>query len=206
MSVLLSFVAVSVVVIATPGPDTALTIRNTIGGGRRAGVATGAGVAGGQLVWAVLTAAGLSTLLAASEVAFNVVKIAGVAYLGYLGVRALADAWQGAGGPVPAAPVPRIGQRTALRQGLYSNLANPKMAAFFTGLLPQFAPRGSPFALLALGCVFASLTFMWLSLYARAISRARGALERPTVKRVLSAVTGVALVGLAARLLTERRA
>jgi threonine/homoserine/homoserine lactone efflux protein len=206
---LLSFAAVSMLVIATPGPDTALTIRNTLRGGRRAGFATAVGVALGQLIWAALTAAGLSTILAASDVAFALVKVVGAAYLAYLGLRALLDAARGTRAahaePGSTARAPAR-PRSALRQGLYSNLANPKMAAFFTGLLPQFASGDAGFALLALGCFFAFLTLVWLSLYATAVSRARRTLERPRVRRLLDALTGAALVALAGRLLTEQRA
>jgi threonine/homoserine/homoserine lactone efflux protein len=208
VSTLISFVAVSMLVIVTPGPDTALTIRNTLRGGRRAGVATAVGVALGQLIWAALTAAGLATLLAASDLAFTLVKVVGAAYLGYLGLRALVDALRGTSGGLPGPevrPTAADRRRGGLRQGLYSNLANPKMAAFFTGLLPQFT-RGAPgIALLGLGCIFAFLTLAWLSLYATAISRARQTLERPRVRRLLDAITGAALVALAGRLLTEQR-
>jgi threonine/homoserine/homoserine lactone efflux protein len=208
-AMLLSFLAVSMLVIATPGPDTTLTIRNTLRGGRRAGVATAAGVALGQVVWAALTAFGLATILAASDVAFTLVKVFGAAYLAYLGLRALHDALRGAT-PVGTEPGRRAGaslsRRASFQQGLYSNLANPKMAAFFTGLLPQFAPGGRGVALLGLGCVFAVLTLAWLSLYATMVARARRALERPRVRRFLDALTGAALVALAGRLLADRRA
>ena len=209
MHELASFVAVSMLVIATPGPDTALTIRNTVRGGRRAGVSTAAGVALGQLVWAAVTAAGLATILAASELAFTLVKTLGAAYLAYLGLRALLDALRGtvrdlaepsAGGDPPARR-----RRAALQQGLYSNLLNPKMPAFFTGLLPQFASGAPDVALLGLGCLFALLTLVWLSLYATVVARARRALARPRVRRMHEAITGAALVGLAGRVLAERR-
>jgi threonine/homoserine/homoserine lactone efflux protein len=204
MSALPSFVAVSIVVIVTPGPDTALTIRNTLRGGRRAGVSTAVGVALGQCTWALLAAIGVAGLVAASDEAFTAVKIAGAAYLAYLGALALRDAWRGAA-HVAEAPEARADRRGALRQGLYSNIANPKMAAFFTGLLPQFAPGGSPHALLALGCVFALMTLAWLSAYATVLWRVRGALARTRVRRALDAAMGATLIALAARLAAERR-
>jgi threonine/homoserine/homoserine lactone efflux protein len=206
---MLSFVAVSAVVIITPGPDTALTIRNTLRGGRPSGLRTGMGVALGQCVWAALTAVGIAGLVAASDLAFSVIKVIGVSYLTYLGLRALVAAWRGErgadeGAVVPAGSVDR--SRSELRQGLYSNLGNPKMAAFFTSLLPQFAPNGSPIALFALGVLFASLTLVWLSVYAVVVTRFRASLEHGAVRRVLDAVLGVALVALAARLAGEQRA
>ena len=201
---MLAFVAVAVVVIVTPGPDTALTIRNVLRGGRRAGVQTAAGVALGQCAWTILAAFGIAALLAASAAAFTAIKVAGACYLAYLGARSLLEAFRGA----PHADDPERAPRTsrgALRQGLYSNIANPKMAAFFTSLLPQFAPRGSIAASLGLGFLFAALTLAWLSVYATAVARFRRALGRRPVKRVLDAVSGATLVGLAVRVAAERR-
>ena len=92
---LLAFFGVSAIVIATPGPDTALTIRNTLMGGRRAGIFTALGVSSGQAVWTVATAAGIAALLAASEPAFLALKIAGAAYLLWLGLQAILAAIRG---------------------------------------------------------------------------------------------------------------
>jgi threonine/homoserine/homoserine lactone efflux protein len=209
VATVLAFVAVSMVVIATPGPDTALTIRNALRGGARSGVLTALGVALGQCGWTVLTAAGVAGLLAASPAAFTAVKVVGAAYLAFLGARTLLDARRGAPAPPAAAPLVRPqapARGNALRQGLFSNLANPKMAAFFPSLLPQFAGSRSPLGLLGLGLLFAGLTLAWLSLYASAVSAMREALGRPAVRRVLDTITGVTLLALAARLLAARRA
>jgi threonine/homoserine/homoserine lactone efflux protein len=89
------------------------------------------------------------------------------------------------------------------RQGLLSNLGNPKMAVFFTGLLPQFA--GTFQTMLALGIVFAALTLAWLTLYACAVARARRALSRSRARRTLDAVTGAALIALGLRVAAEQR-
>jgi threonine/homoserine/homoserine lactone efflux protein len=206
---LAAFLAVSAVVICTPGQDTALTIRNTLAGGRRGGIATAVGVALGQAVWTVAASAGVVTLLAASEPAFRALKLAGAAYLVYLGVQSLfAAARRTRAGPAeplrPAAP--SLAPRKALRQGVLSNLGNPKMAVFFASLLPQFAPGGSEafVVLLALGLLFCSLTLGWLTLYAIAISKAHHLLVGP-VRRALHAVTGVVLVLFGARLAAESR-
>src|SRR5919108_2482566 len=141
---LAAFLVVAAVVIVTPGPDTALTIRNTLLGGRRGGVFTAAGVAAGQTTWNVATSAGLAALIVASEPVFRAVKLVGAAYLAFLGLQALYGAWRHGGhasGPVAtAAAAPRLPAPLALRQGLISNLTNPKIAAFFPALLPQFAP------------------------------------------------------------------
>ena len=191
----LAFLGVALLVIVTPGQDTALTLRNTVAGGRPAGVRTAAGVVCGQAVWALSAAVGVTALLAASDVAFDLVRYAGAAYLVYLGLAALRSAvrggdWARGGGRT----------RRAWREGLLSNLGNPKMAAFFTSLLPQFADGFAGF--LVLGLVFCSLTMAWLSACATLAARASALLERGPVRRAIEAVSGVALVGLGARLAT----
>jgi threonine/homoserine/homoserine lactone efflux protein len=193
---LVAFLGVSLLVIVTPGQDTALTIRNTLLGGRRGGVRTAAGVAAGQATWTLAASAGVVALLRASAPAFTAVRLLGAAYLVYLGLQTLLRR-----GHVE----PRVGSssRRAFRQGLLSNLGNPKMAVFFTSLLPQF---GSSFAaLVALGLLFCSLTFLWLSGYAWAVARAGDVLRRPRIRRALDRVTGVVLVGFGLRLAVERR-
>ena len=207
LETLVAFVAVSAVVICTPGQDTALTIRNTLAGGRRGGIATATGVAAGQAVWTIAASAGIVALLSASEPVFRAIKLAGAAYLVYLGLQSLVAAVRGH----EHSPTPRNGNDTtaatrALRQGLLSNLGNPKMAVFFASLLPQFAPEGSAsfVALLALGFLFCSMTFAWLTLYTVAVTRARTLLGGK-VRRALDAVTGVVLVALGARLATEKQ-
>src|SRR5262245_48168103 len=161
---LVAFVIVSAIVICTPGQDTALTIRNTLTGGRRTGIATAGGVATGQAVWTLAASAGIVAVLGASEPVFRALKLGGAAYLVYLGIASILAARSDRprqGAVRPTSPLtPRIG----LRQGVLSNLGNPKMAIFFASLLPQFAPDGSAaFAgLLALGLLFCSLTFSWL--------------------------------------------
>jgi len=200
----LAFLGISLVVIMTPGQDTALTIRNTLAGGRRNGLRTALGVSCGQVVWALAAGTGLAAVLAASEPAFDAIRLAGAAYLIVLGAQALRDAIRGGTEPTTTSPA---GRARGFRQGLVSNLGNPKMAVFFTGLLPQFAPaEGSALVtMLALGVLFAALTLAWLTLYAFAVARARDALSRPRVRRTLDAVMGTALIALGVRLAAERR-
>jgi len=200
---LAAFLAVSAIMIVAPGPDTALTIRNTLMGGRRAGVFSAIGVSAGQAVWTLATATGIAALLAASEPAFLAVKIAGSAYLIWLGLRALAAAIRGK--PRHAATVERrrLSAPKALRQGLLNNLGNPKMAAFFPSLLLQFAHSFS--ALVALGLVFSLLTLVWLTAYAFAVARAGDFLGRSRVRRAIEALTGAILVALGFRVATEPR-
>jgi threonine/homoserine/homoserine lactone efflux protein len=211
LDALAAFLAVAVVVIVTPGPDTALTIRNTLVGGRRSGVFTALGVSTGQVTWTIATSAGLAAVLAASRPAFTAVKLVGAAYLVYLGVQALYGALVRRAAASAEARVDALESelppRLAFRQGLISNLSNPKMAAFFPALLPQFAPEGPGafFVLAALGLTFAVMTLAWLTAYAVAVAKAGNFLRRPSIRRALEAATGAVLIALGLRLAGERR-
>jgi threonine/homoserine/homoserine lactone efflux protein len=187
-----AFLGVSIVVIATPGPDTALTVRNTLFGGRRNGARTALGVASGQAVWTLAASAGVAALVAASHPLFVGLRIAGAAYLVWLGVETLR-------GRRAASTAMRVG--AGYRQGLLSNLGNPKMVVFFTSLLPQFASGFSH--LVALGLLFCGLTLAWLSLYALVVAGARGFVVRPRVRRALDVLTGTVLVAFGARLAAD---
>ena len=194
---LAAFLGVSLVVIVTPGQDTALTIRNTLTAGRRGGVLTALGVVSGQLTWAVAASAGLSAVLLASRPVFTALRLAGAAYLVLLGAQALLAALRGR---------PHEGEqgrrRAAYRQGVLSNLGNPKMVVFFTSLLPQFASSFG--GMLVLGLVFAALTLAWLVLYTFAVARARAVLMRTRVRRCLDALAGIVLVSFGFRLAADR--
>jgi threonine/homoserine/homoserine lactone efflux protein len=195
----LAFLGVSAVVIVTPGQDTALTIRNALTGGRRSGIFTAGGVATGQATWTIAAAAGVAALLQASEPAFTAVRLAGAAYLVYLGAQTLLGALRGR--RTTHAPR-RSTARGSFRQGVLSNLGNPKMAIFFTSLLPQF---GTSFAtMLVLGLVFCTMTFAWLTAYGIVVARAGDVLRRPRVRRILDAVMGAALAAFGVRLAVER--
>jgi threonine/homoserine/homoserine lactone efflux protein len=197
----LAFLVLAAAVIATPGPDTALTIRNTLSRGRAGGVCTALGVVAGQAAWILATAFGLAALLATSETAFLLVRVLGSVYLVILGLSTLfrRRTRETAGVP-PGAPaaLPLV----AMRQGLISNLTNPKAAVFFPSLLPQFAGReGEPaLTMLALGVVFALLTLGWLCAYACALARFRDTLVKPRLRRALDLVTGAALIGFGCKL------
>jgi threonine/homoserine/homoserine lactone efflux protein len=201
-----AFVAVSAVVICTPGQDTALTIRNTLSGGRRSGIATAGGVVLGQTVWTLAASVGVVALLSASEPAFRALKLVGAAYLVYLGSQSLYAALRRRSRVPEQRHGPAITPRRALRQGVLSNLGNPKMALFFASLLPQFAPGGrASFAgFLALGLLFGAMTLAWLTLYAIAVNRLRELLVGP-VRRALDAATGLVLVGFGIRLAAPER-
>jgi threonine/homoserine/homoserine lactone efflux protein len=197
VSEVLAFLGVAVLVIVTPGPDTATTIRGTLLGGRRAGLMTACGVVSGQACWTVAASAGVTALLVASEPAFLALKFIGAAYLIYLGVHALIAAIRAAAPREPHVGGGRLAQRTAYRQGLVSDLGNPKMAAFFTSLLPQFGT--SFWTMLAFGLTFCALTWLWLAVYATAVAR----LPLGRVYRAIQAITGTVLIALGVRLATD---
>jgi threonine/homoserine/homoserine lactone efflux protein len=208
---LLAFLGISILVIVTPGPDTAVTIRNTLLGGRAAGIATALGVSAGQSIWALATSIGLVALLVASEPLFLAIKYAGAVYLLWLGFQSLRGAFR----PAPQVPgaarqssaTPTLRPRRAFAQGLLSDLGNPKMAAFFTSLLPQFAPAdgASVAGLAALGLLFSLMTLLWLAGYAMAIARIGNVLRRPIIRRTLDGIAGAALIALGIKLAAEQR-
>ena len=194
---LLPFLAVSAIVVITPGVDMALVTRNALLHGRTAARATALGVNLGIFLWTLAAALGLAAVIAASAAAFTAIKLVGALYLVYLGVRALFGSHE------PAAVVAR---GSAFRQGLASNLLNPKIAVFFTSLLPQFvdADHAQPLDLLLLGMLFNCLGVVWLLAYAELAARGRNVLTRPRVKRALDRLAGIALVGLGVRLAFEK--
>lgn len=210
----LAFLGIAAIVIVTPGPDTAVTVRNTLLGGRSAGIVTGCGIAVGQAIWALFASAGLVALLVASEPLFLAVKYAGAAYLVWLGLQALLGAWRGVAPEDLQQPGGnrRLGPPAAFLHGLVSDLGNPKMAVFFASVLPQFgqplAPAfgGSLFAaLMLLGIVFSLMTLLWLTIYAVAVARAGDYLRRPSIRRIIEAVTGACLMALGLRIASESR-
>jgi len=205
-----AFLGISILVIVSPGQDTALTIRNTLVGGRGGGIATGAGVVTGLATWTVASSAGLAALLVASQPLFLAIRLVGAAYLIFLGLQALYGAiHRHRARPESTDPVagPRLRRWAAYRQGFISNLSNPKIVVFFLSLFPQFVDRGQgSFAgLLLLGMIFCGITFTWLTLYAVVVARIGDFLRKDRVRRALEATTGLVLIGLGLRLATERR-
>jgi threonine/homoserine/homoserine lactone efflux protein len=201
---LLAFVAVSVAVVVIPGPDMALIARNVLRHGRAAGFATSVGVCTGILGWAVAAAFGISTLLATSATAFTALKLAGAAYLIYLGITTLRA--HDALGSIDAGGQARIPWHRAWLQGLLSALLNPKLGVFFLTLLPQFiSPGDSPAERsLQLAVVFDLIGLAWLLLYSAMLGALRTGLMRPGPQRFIRWLTGTILVGLGVRVALER--
>jgi threonine/homoserine/homoserine lactone efflux protein len=192
----LAFVGVVAVIVIVPGPDMALVLQNGLARGRRAAVGTAVGINAGLLVWAVAAAFGIAALLRASAPAFMVLKLAGAAYLVWLGLRALTVAWRG----TAAAPA-RLRKTSPFRQGLLSNLLNPKIALVFTTLIPQFVEAGDPVVAktLLLAAIFIGMGLLWLLSYALLVAKAAALLRRSFVRRVLNAVAGTVLTALGVR-------
>jgi len=202
----LAFLGVSLLVICTPGQDTALTIRNTLLGGRGTGSATALGVSAGQATWTVATSAGLAMILMASTPLFFAIRLAGAAYLLYLGARSVLKSIgsRNLADDLATRPAMRLSPRSAFVQGFLSNLSNAKMVAFFISLLPPFAgPHPSFGVLIALGLNFSILTLAWLVGYAFAVGRMGRWLRRSSIRRALDGILGAVLVCLGIRVGAE---
>jgi len=197
---LLAFMGVALVISVTPGPDMALVLRNSIRGGRPAAYRTILGTGVGLIGWATASAVGIAAVLAASATVFTALKLAGAVYLVYLGLQTLlalrrGEAHDRAGSKhAPGSP---------FRQGLVTNLLNPKLAVLFTTLLPQFISADDPaFAKsMLLAAVFVAIGMTWLVTYVRvidAVARSR------RVRRAMQAASGAVLIALGGRLALER--
>jgi threonine/homoserine/homoserine lactone efflux protein len=210
---LLTFALAALVLIMIPGPDQALVTRNTLVGGRAAGLMTMVGGVLGLTVHATAAAFGLSALLLASAKAFTALKIVGAAYLLWMGVQALRSAARSRREP-DQAPIARerLRSATAVRQGFLSNALNPKVALFFVTFLPQFLSADQSTAgsarlqALLLSAVFAMLYLCWFGLYVAVVNGLGRLLRRPRVKAAIERVTGLLLVAFAVRLAAAQQA
>ena len=196
---------------ATPGVDFLLTVTRTLQGGVRAGVAAACGIAAGCVVHALAAAFGLAALLALHPQAFQLIQWAGAAYLVWLGLKMLCQAWRGGAtdaATAGTAGTPRLQPWAAdFRSGLLTNVLNPKVALFFLAFLPQFVPATSPSAtasFLLLGAWFVAQGLVFLLLLVALAARLRRLQARPALARVLQAFGGLLFVALALRLLRER--
>jgi threonine/homoserine/homoserine lactone efflux protein len=203
-----AFLAIAALLAIAPGPDTAIATRNALVAGRRAGLYTILGISCGLAVWTLAAGVGVAAVLRASEPAFVALKVVGAAYLAFLGVQALWGALRKRG-PRDVGLTTRgtIAPRRAWRQGVMTNLGNPKVAVFFTSFLPQFTPahHASFLALVVLGLLFCAIGLSWLTLYVFAIARIGDFLRRPRPRRILEGFTGVVLIGFGLKLATEHR-
>ncbi|WP_214410826.1 LysE family translocator [Sphaerisporangium fuscum] len=226
---LLAYLGIVAMITITPGPDTALVVRNAMRQGWGAGVRTGLGSAAGLLLWGLAACAGIAALLAASMVAFTVLKLAGAAYLGYMGVRMLWRAWRSSApataGPRPADAAPattsvsaagtnaaspgaHASSRALFRQGLSTNLLNPKAAAFFTALLPQFVTAHDGTAtllIIGLTLIAAASNLTGQFVFAITADRTARLVDHRHFERVMDTLVGSVLIALGLKLATGDR-
>ncbi len=204
-----AYLLVAALLIVTPGPDTALTIRNTLRGGKRAASFTALGIAVGSAAWAAASVFGVTAFLDASPQAFTAYKVLGAIYLAYLGVRSLVGSLhkrdEGAS-DAPSPPAAPGSNLTDFRQGLLSNLLNPKAGAIFITALPQFVVHGDPPArLLLMLLAYETILLIWLNLYGVVISRVGASRAGARDGVWMERLTGVVLLGLAVRLAFDHR-
>lgn len=205
MSAYVSFLLFATLLAVAPGPDTFLTLRASVVGGRRRGLLTTAGITTAGAIQGVLAATGLGALLAASEPVFLAIRWAGVLYLTWLGLTALRDAlrrdgsvWSvgGTGG--------RVSASTAFRQGFICNITNPKVLAFNLAILPQFVGDGQGvLTLLAYALTLVVVGSVVLLTLVQISSAAASRLARPSFRRGIDGATGVVMLGFATALAAE---
>lgn len=200
------FIATAVLLVLTPGQDTFFILGRSLTGGRASGVAAALGISAGTVIHTCLAALGLSALLATSAYAFTAVKIAGAAYLIYIGVRALMSKSRGVPGESAQGSTDAW---LAFRQGVVTNLLNPKVALFFLALMPQFIEAGSTHkvaAFLALGLTFVTLGVAWcLVLAVGAASMRSWFLRKPSMTTMLNRFAGAMFIALGLRLAAARQ-
>lgn len=196
------FFAIAIVVTITPGPGTATILRVAARDGRRAARQAIFGNSAGVLAWGALSAVGVSSLILASHIAYDVLRIGGAAVLVALGLRSLLGRHAGAVQQASARARPPAGWRA----GLLTGMSNPKLAAFFVALFPQFLKPGAPVLPFALGMAAAIVVFdlIWFSTLAFTVERA-GMILRPRVQKRLERITGAVMVGFGVKLATEAR-
>nr|WP_221377673.1 LysE family translocator [Actinoplanes polyasparticus] len=203
-----SFVVVVGLLTMTPGLDTALILRTATVRSTRQAWGVVLGIQTGTLVWGVLASAGITALLTASHVAYDVVRWTGAGYLVWMGARMLWATWRGeTAGDHDPRMASAAGFRAGWRRGLFTNLLNPKVGAFYMALLPQFIPAGATPLLygVLLAGVHVALGLLWSTALVATARRLRGLLSHPRARRVLDRVTGVVIVAFGIRLATEAR-
>ena len=198
-----AFTAITLPLVATPGASTAVVLRNAVAGGTRAGLATAAGANAGSLCYGLLTAFGVSVVLQRWPLVWVALRIGGTAYLAYLGWQSLVRARIDVAAPATMdAPVSAPPLTRSVREGFVTNVLNPSLATFYLIILPDFIPRGVPFATsaLTLTAIHVALAVTWHSTWAAAGGTLAATLARPRPRRVLDAISGIALLALALKL------
>lgn len=203
---ILGFAVVAGLMTLVPGIDTALVLRTAVVQGRGPAFAAAAGISSGLLVWGIAAALGVSALLAASQLAFDLLRWAGAAYVVWLGVTLIVRAGRGDHSE-PEVAAPRRGSGwTGFRRGFLTNLLNPKIGVFYIAVLPQFLPEGIPAA--ASGAILALVHVVegmaWFSILIVATHALRTWLSRRAVQVWIDRITGGVLVGFGVKLALSR--
>lgn len=198
------FLVVVLAVVVVPGADVVITLRNTVTGGRGAGLATVLGVGAASLIQGSLVSLGLGALIVQSQPVFTALRWFGIAYLVLLGVQSLHSAWR-ARYDVTDDRAELGLRRRGLRQGFLSNITNPKVLVFYLSLLPQFvAPEAGVWSWLVHAWTMPLLAASWLLVVVVLGGAMRERLMRPLARRVVDCVSGIALLGFGARLALQR--
>lgn len=212
---LVSFTLASILIVLLPGPDSLVVVRGLVRGGRRGGASTAAGVLCGLVVWVAAATLGLSALLQASEVGYDVLKVAGACYLIWIGVRSLLSIRRTAAevaveGDGPMAPAPMLTGRSpggsGFAAGFLTDVLNPKVGVFFVSFMPGFVPDGGysvGWTTLAFGAIFTVLTAVYFLCLIAVSGTVASWMRTPHIRRRLDALTGLVLVGFGVRLATE---
>ncbi|MFN3583630.1 LysE family translocator [Phenylobacterium sp.] len=202
---LLAFSVAAGLLTITPGLDTALVLRTTAAEGSKRAALAGLGIVTGCLAWGAAVALGLGALLAASTLAFTILKWIGAAYLVWLGLNLILKPRQRFDLDAAAAPA---GDGLAwMRRGLLTNLLNPKVGVFYVSFLPQFLPHGVPAApfIFLLAALHAVMGLAWFATLIAATRPIAGALKQAAVVRWLDRLTGGVFLAFGLRLALERR-
>jgi threonine/homoserine/homoserine lactone efflux protein len=200
------FLTAGVLLNMTPGQDTLFILGRSLTGGLRSGIAAAVGIQIGTMCHTLAAALGLSAILATSALAFSIIKLLGAAYLIFLGAKLLVA--RSAAAPVTAPEAAGADPRSALRQGILTNLLNPKVALFFLAFLPQFIdPAGTSkmLAFLALGATFITTGFLWSLVMAFAAARLQSFfLRNPSARTLIDRLVGSLFLALGVRLAWSR--
>ena len=199
-----AFLLISVLLVLSPGPDTAVMLRNALVRGRRGGLLATLGIVVGNVAQGSAAAFGLGVLVAQSRPVFEVLRWAGVGYLGWLAVQSLRSAWRGDYTAMSARVARPESGLPSLREGLLSNLTNPKVMVMYLSVLPQFLVPGATWMdALLLGGTVGVLGAVWLVAMLAVVERTLAWLARRRVRRALDVATGTALLGFGAALAVE---
>lgn len=209
----LGFVLAAILLNLTPGTDTMYIITRSVSHGSAAGFYSVLGIISGILVHTVFAALGLSIILINSPLTFTIVKYIGASYLCYLGIKMLMSKQPSLLAnhlpkSSPSAPANSIAHWQIYKQGVLTNIFNPKVALFFLAFFPQFIDPSyahSALSFLILGLSFALTGFVWCSCLALLASKFSANLRKnPAIEVLLNKISGVVFIGLGVKLLTEK--